>query len=382
MPEPVVLVLGAGVSGLVAARQARGLLPASSRIIAIDREAEATNPASLPWLMVGERKASTIKRQRARLARRGIEFVNAEVRQINPTERYVRADSREFHYDFLVIALGAEPAPDRIPGLAEAAHGFYSLESAERLAATLRYFAGGRVIIAACAEAVQDPTAVFQAALLLEHYFHARRIRHKVDLHVYTSEVLPLAFAGEPVSEWLLGLLAHRGIELHCGTELAAVDAQHREASFADGSRMPFQLLVALPPARAPGVLAEAGMLEESGWLSPFRGSLEMRWRNVFAAGDAVRCPGPDGRPLPRLAALAQNQSRQVAGEIAARAAGRASGERLDGRVRQFLEVGGGAAALLEGDLLAHTPLSLRQPSILWHWANLAQERYWLWRWL
>src|SRR4030065_568726 len=59
----------------------------------------------------------------------------------------VGIDGREIAYDSLVLALGAELAPEAIPGLAETAHTFYTLDGAERLRDKLQEFEGGRVAI-------------------------------------------------------------------------------------------------------------------------------------------------------------------------------------------------------------------------------------------
>ena len=50
-----VLVLGAGIGGIVAAETLRKLLPASDRVIAVDRAEQHFFQPSLLWLMVGER---------------------------------------------------------------------------------------------------------------------------------------------------------------------------------------------------------------------------------------------------------------------------------------------------------------------------------------
>jgi sulfide:quinone oxidoreductase len=47
-----------------------------------------------------------------------------------------------FPFDYLIIALGAELAPELIPGVAEGAHSFYTLDGAARLHEMLRTFSG------------------------------------------------------------------------------------------------------------------------------------------------------------------------------------------------------------------------------------------------
>jgi hypothetical protein len=48
---------------------------------------------------------------------------------------------------------------------------------------------------------------------------------------------------------------------------------------------------------------------------------------------------------------------------------------------RFFVEVGAGAAIEVSGDFLSpQHDLTMKQPSIAWHMAKRAQERYWLLR--
>jgi sulfide:quinone oxidoreductase len=374
----VLVVLGCGLAGVAAAREARRLLPRDYRVVVVDREPEAAYSPAFLAVATGARKPESIRRPRARLARRGIEFVQAEVRQIDTAHRYVRADSREFHYDHLVIALGSEPVFDGRPGLAEAAHHLCSLDGAERLSASLRYFAGGPVLVVVSGQPVRGPHLAYEAAMVLEHHFHARRMRQKIDLRLYTPEVAPLPAAGLDASETLLGLLKHKGIDFRAQQTLLAVDTERREAVFADGNRDPFQLLLAIPEQRAPALIRDAGLTDEGGWIPVNPATLETRFDGVFVAGDLARVRLGETE-LPKSSAFAAQQGRLVARQIAYRSAGGHAPESFDGRGRWFIETGGGAAAVLEGNFLAGPRhLQFKQPSVVWHWLNRAIERRWL----
>ena len=381
MPEPSVLILGCGVGGVVAAREARRLLPASHRVTIIDKDAEASLPSSYPWVLTGERRPDAIKRRRAHLASKGIEFAQAEVRQIDLANRYVKADSREFRYDYLVLALGAELNLESRPGVAEASHGFYTLESAERLAATLRYFAGGRIVIAIAGLPYKGPTAPYEAAMLIEHSFHARRIRQNVELAIYTPETLPLEAMGRENGEAVAGLLAHKGIEFHPQMQIVSADPARREVRFADGSGTPFQVLITIPEHRAPVVVRETGLVDESGWIPVSPRNLETSHENVFAIGDLTQLRTASGLPLPKLGFLAERQAEAVAGAIAYKIKGGRLPAPFQASGRSFLEVGASAGAMLEGDLLSRDgAIAMKQPSIAWHLAKAVLERYWLLR--
>ncbi len=382
MPDPTVLILGCGIGGVVAANECRRLLPAPWRVVVVDQDARASFPPSYPWVMTGERRPEAITRPRNRLSRKGIEFVNAEVSQIDLGNRHVRAESREFHYDYLIVALGAETSLDTVPGLAETAHSFYTLERAERLAANLRYFDGGRVVIAIAGLPFKCPAVPYEAAMLLEQRFHSISLRQKVEIDLYTPETRPLAVTGAENGQAVEGLLTHKGIGFHAEHRLASVDTAKREAVFEDGRSAPFDLLIAVPEHRAVAVLRESGLVDETGWVPVDRATLATGHEGVFAIGDATYIRLDDGMLLPKAGVFAESQARVVARRIAARVSGgKAASATFDGRGRCFLEVGAGAAAMADGDFFAsERRIAMKQPSIVWHWAKVALEKYWLWR--
>src|SRR4030067_1610532 len=105
-----VLVLGAGIGGIVAAETLRKSLPASDRVIAVDRATEHFFPPSLLWLMVDERTPEDFSRPLDRLLRRGIEFRRGNVTRIDPAQREVEIDGQSLRADALVMPLGAGSA--------------------------------------------------------------------------------------------------------------------------------------------------------------------------------------------------------------------------------------------------------------------------------
>src|SRR4029079_17868678 len=126
MAEKTVLVLGGGVGGAVTAVELRKKLPKHDKIVLIDREAQHVFAPSLLWLMVGLRKAKKISRPLERLRKKGIEVVHGEIERIEPESRKVTAGGKSYSGDYLVVSLGADLAPEAVPGLSEAGHNFYT----------------------------------------------------------------------------------------------------------------------------------------------------------------------------------------------------------------------------------------------------------------
>ncbi len=123
-------VLGGGVGGLVAANELRKRIGKEHRVVLVDREDRHTFSPSLLWLQVGKRKPGSFVRDLGRLRRKGIEVMTGEIKAIDPELKAVKIDRRELRADHLVISLGAQLAPENVPGMTDAGHNLYSIEGA------------------------------------------------------------------------------------------------------------------------------------------------------------------------------------------------------------------------------------------------------------
>jgi len=63
--------------------------------------------------------------------KKGIDYVNGEVLEIDPAERNVKTSAGDFAYDCLIMALSAELTQEAILGFSEDAHHAYTLEAAK-----------------------------------------------------------------------------------------------------------------------------------------------------------------------------------------------------------------------------------------------------------
>jgi sulfide:quinone oxidoreductase len=137
-----VLILGGGVGGLVAANVLRKKLPKLCSVTLVEREANFVFAPSFLWIITGDRTREKISRPLDRLSRKGIRVIRGEIEAFDPDRRVARVGGNEVSGDYVVLALGAELAPEAIPGLAGAGHNFYSLEGAESLRDAVLNFDG------------------------------------------------------------------------------------------------------------------------------------------------------------------------------------------------------------------------------------------------
>jgi sulfide:quinone oxidoreductase len=375
-----ILILGGGVGGVATARALRRRLPTRHRIVLVDRERDHVFAPSLLWLMVGQRTAEAITRPLARLARKGIDVRVGNVEHIDPDGRIVTVAGEALSADYLVIALGAELAPDSIPGLAQAGHSFYSRSGAESLWAALRNLRAGRIVVLTAAPAYKCPAAPYEGAMLIDGWFRKQGLRDGVQIEVYAAEPAPMGVAGPHVSSAVTQLLAAKGIPYHPEHQVAAVDADRKRLTFANGTEVDFDVLAYVPPHRAPAVIRESGLTGESGWMSVDRHTLQTKWPNVYAIGDVVSIPLALGKPLPKAGVFAHKEAGVVAENIAQAIAGQVPSARFDGHGDCFIEIGGGKAGFGGGDFYAEPKpaVTLRQPSWRWHLGKVWVEKTWL----
>ena len=280
-----------------------------------------------------------------------------------------------------MIALGAELAPEVVPGFAEAALTPYTLEGALECARALATFEGGRVAVLVSRLPYKCPAAPYETAFLTEAQLRRRGVRASVD--VYSPEPYPMPTAGPVLGEALRGMLERRGIGFHPGRDIERIEADARELVFGDGEHVPFDLLLGVPPHRAPALVRESSLAADTGFLPTDPSTLATKVDGVFAIGDVTTIPIAGGKFLPKAGVFAHRQAEVVGRRIGAVRRGRAADAVFDGKGSCFVELGDGIAAYASGDFYAGEGprVRLRRPGRHWHPAKVAFQKYWLRRW-
>ncbi len=378
-----VVILGGGVGGLVVANELRRALPKPHRIVLVDRQDSFVFAPSLLWLMTGARTAGQISRPLARLERKGIEVTRGAVERIDPERWEVLVDGRTLSGDHLVIALGADLAPETVPGLAQAGYNFYSLAGAEALRDALGAFGGGRLVVLTATPAYKCPAAPYEAAMLLEAHCRKRKIRERTQIALYAAEPGPMGVAGLEVSRAVRQMVEAKGITYHPEHQITEVDPAAHRLRFANGAEASYDLLAFVPPHRAPRVVTDAGLTGESGWIPVDRETLETRFQGVFALGDVVGIPLKMGKPLPKAGVFAHAEAEVVAKNIARAITGKGKPAAFDGEGECFIEAGDGKAGFGKGNFYAEPApqVKVHPPGRRWHAAKVLFEKNWLRRW-
>ena len=117
---PHVVVLGGGFGGISTAINIRDRMAVSDvRITIIDRKDWFMVGFAKLWIIRGTRTFKESTASLENLTNRDISFVRAEVQRIDLKAGVVETTEGGFSYDYLVVALGAQLSPGKIPGLEE-----------------------------------------------------------------------------------------------------------------------------------------------------------------------------------------------------------------------------------------------------------------------
>lgn len=377
------VVLGGGIGGVVVARRLRARVGDGHRIIVIDRSESHLFQSSLLWLLNGSRREDQIRKPLARLRRHGIEFLNEEIIGIDVDRRLVTTARATHPFDYLVVALGARTAPESAPGFTEMAHDLYSADGCRDIRDALRRFRGGRVGVVVTSIPFKCPAAPYEAAFLVEALLRRRGIRDCCEVHLYTPEHQPMPVAEASVGASIVDMLAARGIHYHPLFTFERMRPGTKEIVDAEGRSERADLWIAVPPHRVPDVVRSAGLSGVSGWIHVDPETLRTGHPRVYAIGDVTSIRLPSGKSLPKAGVFAHHEAEVVAAEIASQIRGESSSAHFAGDGACWVEVGGGRAAFARGNFYRDPEPRMRvvAPSRLRHWAKVAFERWWLWRW-
>jgi sulfide:quinone oxidoreductase len=211
--------------------------------------------------MVGRRRPEQFRRPLKRLGRKGIEFHQAEVGELDLDARVVRTSAGDLAYDSLVVSLGAQLAPETVPGFEQMAYNLYTADGCARIRAALEDLSEGTIGILITAMPFKCPAAPYEAAFLAESFVRRKGIRRKVEIHLFTPEHIAMPVAPSAVGDEIADMLAARVIHFHPLFTFTDLRPETSEVVASDGRSQKIDLLIGIPPHQAPEVFARQSSL-------------------------------------------------------------------------------------------------------------------------
>ena len=344
-----VLVLGDGIGGIVTANLL--LKKAKRRNLSLKLKLVGKSPTHtyqpgmlfLPFQKAGYRELSDIQKETARFIAPGIEYVCETILAIDTDHRTVTTDRQTLTYDWLVLALGCRTHIDAVEGLADqwgkTAHGFYTPDSAMRLARALETFDGGDLLIDVAETPIKCPVAPLEFACLADEYLAKRGLRDKTRITLATP--LNGAFTKPVCNKALTHILTKKNINVVNNASLASVTENSIRCP--DGQELGFDLLVVVPPHEGSDLIEDAGMGDGLGFGSTDKRTLKSTVaERVFLVGDNA------GIIASKAGSVAHFQADAAVHNILREIAGKDSEQCADGHTNCFIETGYGKAVLID----------------------------------
>jgi sulfide:quinone oxidoreductase len=214
--------------------------------------------------------------------------------------------------------------------------------------------------------------APLEFTFLLEEWLTQRGLRDKTEI-TYTFP-LNRVFSIETVAEVAQPMLEARGIKIETFFNLEEVDPVNRLAKSMEGTELPYDLLVMVPPHRGAKFLQGHKIADAEGWIKTDRNTLKVAsLDNAWALGDTTDLP------ISKAGSTAHFEGPVIAEQIIATIRGTQPDPkhaRYEGHVMCFLEAGYDKASLLDFDY--SRPPQVREPNAIVHYQKMAfNKAYW-----
>jgi sulfide:quinone oxidoreductase len=343
-----VVILGAGFGGLELSRLLSDELGDDVQIILLDQNDSFMVGFSKFDILFGRAPAPELRMYYRDLGIDRVRFLQERVTAVDPSGRTATTDEGTYEGDFLVVAMGAQYAPEATPGFVEGGHEFYSVAGAERMAGAIDSFSSGSLVFGVLGVPYKCPPAPYEFMFLLHDRLAERGVRDEVEISFFNPMPSPLPPSPE-ISEAMMSGMTERGIAYEFGHRVKSIDPSSLVAELGDGREVGYDLFVGVPVHRVPDVVEASGLTEggTDGWIKVDPRSLETPFEGVYAVGD---CADP---PVPRAGTFAESGAATVAAHIVSKVRGEEFRAPFSGRGTCYVELGGGQVAKVEADFLS-----------------------------
>lgn len=361
-----ILILGAGVGGLASANLLRKNLPDEYQITVLDKRQYYMMGLVNLWILSGTRSLTDSRVPLNKLENKGIRFVNDEIAGIDFFGNNVTTKAnRRLEYDYLIIALGAELAPELIEGFVDhEGYDMYDVEQIPKLRQKILSEKSGHIAICIADIPYKCPPAPYEASLLINDMLIKNGTREGIDLDMYVPTPLSLPVAGVKVSQDVVNLLTDNNINFHPLYKLKKV-LDEETLEFENGDKINYDLLILIPPHRIPKVIRNSDLLGGHDWIKVDKFTCRTNYKNVFAIGDVTEIRVNQSITIPKAGIFAEGEAKVVSQQIINEVTNNKTQAEFDGKGFCFMEIGNKQAGYITADFYneAGPTVTLEPPS-------------------
>lgn len=341
------LILGAGTAGTIMANTLSRKAGKDWAITVIDQTGEHYYQPGFLFMPFGVYTEKDVVKPRRKYLPGRAQYRQAKIEKIVPEENKVLLEGgTEESYDILIIGTGCRIAPEEIEGLTgsdwgKRAFDFYTFDGARKLAAAMKGWQGGRLVINIAEMPIKCPVAPLEFAFLADWWLTQNGLREKTEI-VYATP-LSGAFTKPIASAILNHLLEEKDIKVEQDFAIGEVDSEEHKIVSWDQREIPYDMLVSVPTNMGDELIERSDMGDELGFIPTNRDTLQAKAKeNIFVLGDATDLP------TSKAGSVAHFEAEVLTENILAYMKGQEMEARFDGHANCFIESGFGKGFLLD----------------------------------
>ena len=310
-----IVILGAGIGGVPAAYLAKALLGTAAYLTVISDKEYFHFVPSNPWVAMGLRSFDDVAFPiEPYLGAHRVRFLPFAAARIEAEKNLIVLSNGDIeNYDYLIVATGAEPIFDEVPGLGPSGdtHSVIQIEQAiEAHDAYQRFIVNPGPIVIGAAPNASILGPLYEFAFLVDADLRQRELRERASITVVTPEPyvghLGLGFESD-TRQLLEGALHTSGIKAICNARTERVEAGQIHVTEVIPQLddeiehvLPFDFSVYWPAFRGVAALREssAGLIDERGFVRVDEFLRNPAFPNIYAVGICVARPSLHDTPV------------------------------------------------------------------------------------
>ena len=394
-----VVVLGAGLGGVIAAYNIRKEVPKQDEVIIINENSFYQFVPSNPWVLVGWREREDILVDLAKpMKKRRVQLIVGAAQKVDPDAKCVRmSDGSTVPYDYLVIATGPELAFDDIEGLGPEAGFTQSVchidhaQSGHAAFETLCEDPGPVIVGAVQGASCFGPA--YETAMIIETELRKRKIRDRVPMTFVTSEpyIGHLGLDGVGDTKGLLeSEMRDRHIKWITNARVKKVEATRMlvEELNEDGSvkaehDLPMKFSMMLPAFRGVSAVRDIeGLVNPKGFIITDKHQRNPKYPEIFGIGVCIAIPPVGKTPVPvgvpKTGFMIESMVNAVAENIGALRKGREPTHEATWNAICIADFGDGGVAFIAQPQIPPRNVNWSVSGGWVHTAKVAFEKYFL----
>ncbi len=310
-----IVVLGAGLGGVLAAYEIRKAVRREDDVVVINENSFYQFLPSNPWVLVGWRdREDIVVDLEGPMKKRKIGMIVGKASKVQPEQKTVLlSDGSAVSYDYLVIATGPELAFDEIEGLGPNGHTQSVCHIDHATQANIRFEEfckdPGPIIVGAVQGASCYGPA-YETLMIIETELRKRKIRDQVPMTYVTSEPyighLGLDGVGDTKSllesemrerhiKWITNA---RVLKAEAGK--MTVEEVNEDGSVKQVHELPMKFSMMLPAFRGVGaVYGVEGLTNPRGFILVDKHQRNPKYPEIFGIGVCIAIPPVGKTPVP-----------------------------------------------------------------------------------